>query len=337
MINYTSPSWVLFATRSTPPLKRDFRKRWYLYIDKITNLKISQLLIICQNGLGFMYVKLKEDKANDHQIIKDYKQHKIKKYFKKFLSLTKKYQKLQNNTLFSAIQSYEMLGSGLIYSHYVERLLTKQSKNPALSELISLNSKLRNAVLEVQDENYKTAYEYLKKKFPLLSNLNYYLVNELLSGKILNQKSIKARKKFYVFIATKNSTCIFIEKEARKILRKEHFKNFLPPKTEQIKGFPVFPGKVKGKVFIAANLSDFKKSGKNKIIVTSMTIPQFNPFLKKHKALVTNEGGINCHASITAREFDIPCVVGTKIATQVFKNGDLVEVDTSKGIVRKLK
>jgi pyruvate, water dikinase len=48
------------------------------------------------------------------------------------------------------------------------------------------------------------------------------------------------------------------------------------------------------------------------------------------------EGGITCHAAITARELKKPCVTGTKFATQIFKTGDMVEVDADSGVVRKI-
>ena len=59
--------------------------------------------------------------------------------------------------------------------------------------------------------------------------------------------------------------------------------------------------------------------------------------MKKASAFITDEGGITCHASIMAREMKKPCIIGTKIATQVLKDGDLVEVDAQRGIVRILK
>jgi len=67
-----------------------------------------------------------------------------------------------------------------------------------------------------------------------------------------------------------------------------------------------------------------------------MTTPYFNQALKKASAIVTDEGGVTCHAAIFARELGIPCIVGTKVATQVLKDGDKVEVDANKGIVKKL-
>jgi pyruvate,water dikinase len=62
-----------------------------------------------------------------------------------------------------------------------------------------------------------------------------------------------------------------------------------------------------------------------------MTSPDFIPILKKVSAIITDEGGITCHAAIVSRELKIPCIVGTKIATKVLKDGDVVEVDAQKG------
>lgn len=56
----------------------------------------------------------------------------------------------------------------------------------------------------------------------------------------------------------------------------------------------------------------------------------------KAVAIITNEGGITCHAAIISREFRIPCIIGTKVASQVIKTGDLLEVDAYSVVVRKL-
>jgi pyruvate,water dikinase len=59
--------------------------------------------------------------------------------------------------------------------------------------------------------------------------------------------------------------------------------------------------------------------------------------MKKASAFVTDFGGITCHAAIVAREWKVPCIIGTGIATKVFKDGDLVEVDANTGIVKIIK
>ena len=105
----------------------------------------------------------------------------------------------------------------------------------------------------------------------------------------------------------------------------------------EVKGRPAYGGKIKGKVRVINQISDFSKMRSNDILVSVMTRPELLPAVKKAAALVTDEGGITCHAAIISRELKIPCIVGTQVATSVLKDGDMVEVDANKGIVKKLK
>jgi pyruvate,water dikinase len=59
--------------------------------------------------------------------------------------------------------------------------------------------------------------------------------------------------------------------------------------------------------------------------------------MKRAAAIVTDEGGVTCHAAIVSRELGIPCVIGTRVATRTFKDGDTVEVDATNGVVKVLK
>jgi phosphoenolpyruvate synthase/pyruvate phosphate dikinase len=105
----------------------------------------------------------------------------------------------------------------------------------------------------------------------------------------------------------------------------------------EIKGKPASPGKVTGRVKICNSASESIKVELGDILVTTMTTPDYVPSMKVAGAIVTNEGGLLCHAAIISRELGKPCVIATKIATQVFKDGDMVEVDADKGIIRILK
>ena len=67
-----------------------------------------------------------------------------------------------------------------------------------------------------------------------------------------------------------------------------------------------------------------------------MTRPDYLALMKKAAAFVTDSGGILCHAAIVAREMKKPCVIGTQVATKVFQDGDIVEVDAEKGVVTKI-
>ena len=73
------------------------------------------------------------------------------------------------------------------------------------------------------------------------------------------------------------------------------------------------------------------------ILVTDMTDPDWEPIMKIAGGIVTNRGGRTCHAAIVAREMKKPCIVGTKIATQVLSDGDFVQVDAFKGIINIIK
>ncbi len=108
-------------------------------------------------------------------------------------------------------------------------------------------------------------------------------------------------------------------------------------KATTIKGFIASKGYAKGTVKILESVDDMSKIENNDIIIAVMTRPDYLPAMKKAVAFVTDEGGITCHAAIIAREMKKPCIIGTKIATKVFKDGDLVEVDADHGVVRILE
>ncbi len=109
------------------------------------------------------------------------------------------------------------------------------------------------------------------------------------------------------------------------------------PSGNLVKGAVAFQGGVvKGKVHMLFALEQIPTFKEGEVLVTPMTVPDFIPAMKKAAAIVTDEGGVTCHAAIVSRELKIPCVIGTKVATKLFKDGDVVEVDTVKGIVKKL-
>lgn len=95
-------------------------------------------------------------------------------------------------------------------------------------------------------------------------------------------------------------------------------------------------GKTTGRVKVIFKPEETTDFAQGDILVTSMTRPEFLFLMKKASAIVTDAGGILCHAAITAREIKKPTIIGTQTATRIFKSGDMVEVDADKGTVRKL-
>jgi phosphohistidine swiveling domain-containing protein len=113
--------------------------------------------------------------------------------------------------------------------------------------------------------------------------------------------------------------------------------SFAKNSKEDIKGLPAFKGVVRGVVKIIRHPRELGKIKKGEVLVSPMTLPSFISAMQKAIAFVTDEGGITCHAAIIAREMKKPCIIGTKIATKVLHDGDLVEVDADKGIVKIIK
>jgi len=92
-------------------------------------------------------------------------------------------------------------------------------------------------------------------------------------------------------------------------------------------------GIAKGRIRVLLDLTKDPIFNEGEILVTSMTRPEFVPYMKRAAAVITNEGGITCHAAIVSRELGIPCVTGTKFATHLLHDGDLVEVNADEGLV----
>lgn len=139
---------------------------------------------------------------------------------------------------------------------------------------------------------------------------------------------IKAREKcFFIHLDGKfvlNENALLIINEEEKI-------------NDKIKGQGTYPAQYIGKVRLIKKIQDMKKLKNGEILVTRMTLPEYITLgLSRAGAIITDEGGITCHVAIVSREFKIPALIGTKVATKTFKDGDMVEVNTEKGIAKKI-
>jgi len=174
------------------------------------------------------------------------------------------------------------------------------------------------------------------EQYPQGKILSYLTFGEM--GDFLNNKTIPEN------LSERENGCIYIYVEDG---NKEHLSTdrmtvaessrlLLPTfsqNTKELQGMSIYPGKVTGTVALFPRSSPLPSDA---IIVTSMTTVNQTPLLARARAVVADEGGILCHAAIIARELKKPCIVGTKVGSRIFKEGDLVEVDADKGIIRKL-
>jgi phosphohistidine swiveling domain-containing protein len=121
------------------------------------------------------------------------------------------------------------------------------------------------------------------------------------------------------------------------VIRKEKIIEFGKEKVREVQGIIAFAGLAKGIVKIVKHPDEIGKVNAGDILVAQSTFPSYISAMHKAAAFVTDEGGITSHAAIIAREMKKPCIIGTKNATKVLKDGDMVEVDANKGIVKIIK
>ncbi len=201
---------------------------------------------------------------------------------------------------------------------------------------ISPIKKLRKKTTKLSTGTDIVVRKSLIKMFPKLKNYVHVLkIDEIKSEKIPKIPDLKKRDEGFIY--TKNMMYIgnnrnVVEKKYNIKLETENIES-----KDEIKGIIVYKGIVKGKVKRVMGHKHIDLIKKGEILVSPMTTPDFLPAMKKASAFITDEGGLTCHAAIIAREMKKPCIVGTKIASQILKDGDLVEVDANRGIVKILK
>jgi len=202
-----------------------------------------------------------------------------------------------------------------------------------LSKLYRRNAQIKNYYL------FEPLQKEIAKRLAIpLKSVHFFLPWEVYPALVkrkLNEKELLERSKFCVYFTSKGVDKIFTGEKARKIAQK--VRQIKLQKLNELKGQCGCPGKAKGKVKIVNTPNQMKKMKKGDILVSIATNPDIVPAMKKAAGIVTDQGGVTSHAAIVAREMKTPCLIGTKIATTVFKDNDLVEVDASKGIVRKTK
>ena len=162
-----------------------------------------------------------------------------------------------------------------------------------------------------EDKKYKKIIEFRKYK-PIVFYFNYYKGHR---GRILDiRKGISILKELNSAKSEKQ--------------------------TGVFQGIVASYGKSKyfrGIVRVILSVKEVNEINYGEILVTTMTAPDYIVCMKIAGAVITDEGGMTCHAAIVSRELGIPCIVGTKIATEVLRDGDIVEIHGGRGTIKVIK
>ena len=237
-----------------------------------------------------------------------------------FSEIGKKKKKLEKEVKLSKDDKKDILFSKLIIEWFDERKLGMMKHMYYLFSALS----------DISDR-YNIKY----------SDLSCYTVDEvdnlLSQGIKVNAKELEGRyQDVFVVFEKGEKMQRFYGKDAEELLEAIKAKH---ENIEFIKGSVASIGqdrKVKGMVSVVLDPLT-EKFIDGSILVTSMTRVEFVPLMRRAKAIITDEGGVACHAAIVSRELGIPCIIGTKVATKRLKSGDAVEINFDDGTVKVLK
>lgn len=221
-----------------------------------------------------------------------------------------------NELLAKIIRVYPFISLGQLAGHY-------ENITPRLKEFLI---HFRNNYDSIIHDACDYMIDMIKEKLPIeYKHYTNFITLEEYLNKLPAIDTLEFRKQGFIYFG--------------KLYTTQNYKKWLEDNNISIKidqdvlltGDVAYSKSVTGKVCIIYNEKDFDTFEKDDILVTPMTVPKFMKVIKMSSGIITDEGGITCHASIIARELKIPCIVGCKNATKVLKNGDLVKIDGATG------
>lgn len=202
----------------------------------------------------------------------------------------------------------------------------------------NISERLRNFLIEFRnhyDSIVHEACDYILERILEELPLEYksfisFLTLEEYFGKLPTIQELQLRTKGYIFYEKLYTTSSY-----EKWFLKHHV-SIEVIKDTSFHGSVAYSKNAMGRVCIVYSEKDFSKFRDGDILVTPMTVPKFMNIIKRAGGIITDEGGVTCHACIIARELKISCVVGCKNATKVLKDGDIVKVDGATGNITKI-
>jgi phosphohistidine swiveling domain-containing protein len=196
--------------------------------------------------------------------------------------------------------------------------------------------KVREETQEYSDEGDRLFKNFIAEKHQnLLPFVDVLLPQEVFEPGKINMQELEARNAGVSLVTIEGETSVVLNLKLNEFLQSKKVRLELKKvdETTTLKGQAASKGVYVGPVRLVLKKSDLNNITNGDVMVTYATSPDYVPAMKKCGAIVTDEGGVVCHAAIVSRELGVPCVVGTKVATKVLKDGDRVEVDAEKGIV----
>jgi phosphohistidine swiveling domain-containing protein len=217
---------------------------------------------------------------------------------------------------------------------------TDQALFNIATEIIFLKAYRKDALfygMYVLDKLLREIARRLQLSLQQVRFMAFWEVPKAISQNHFSEKILNERHNFSVYYQKNTKEVIYIGQKAKQFLAGLKIEKIVAKNISTISGTVACPGKAKGRIKIINIPGEMGKMNKGDVMVAHTTYPALVPAMKKAAAMITDDGGITCHAAIVSRELRIPCIVGTKTATKALRDGDLVEVDAASGVIRIIK
>lgn len=208
---------------------------------------------------------------------------------------------------------------------------------------IALRTYRKNAICVSHYLHMPLVYEIARRMRLSRKEICYVTYEEMLDfltyGKRVSAIIIHKRMKGWAALSWKGKEYIFSgPREVAKAMRTYGISfGARGSASDQLVGRVACRGEVTGVVKIVRKIEELDKVKTGDVLVAVMTTPDYTPAFHRCSAIVTDEGGVTCHAAIVSREYGIPCIIGTKVATQVLHDGEVIHVDALHGVITKVR
>ncbi len=344
--------WKKLVTRESTFLERILRFEGYKHmLPNPFTVKQKDLLAVYSNGMTTQYIKADDFTSKIEDIKNDLDKigfekivDKIKQFFDKLDNAKTELITEQNHATWDKFEaSYKLSRAIILYSSNLATFYKQSTDNKKEREILQ-------RIYDDAEAKSSSAWKDLSGFFKIISdtkniplNKLYLYSNDEFSALLLNNVRVEnnfleQRENLTVMRLEHYETELLFGNEASvRLDQLEIEKEIIISDKKEVHGSVAYKGNVRGIAKLILSKADYSKIKEGDILITFMTHPDMMSILSKISGIITDEGGILCHAAIVSREMKKPCIIATKIATKIFKDGDVIEVDANNGIAKIIK
>ncbi|OIO46821.1 MAG: phosphoenolpyruvate synthase, partial [Parcubacteria group bacterium CG1_02_39_15] len=234
----------------------------------------------------------------------------------------------------------EMIVKGKITpdQFYVFKPTLKQGYRPIIVKNLGRKNKkyifAKNGGLEEADVSPKNQLKFSLSDEDILTLAKWAVLIEEHYGKPQDIEWAKDGKTGKLFIVQSRPETVYAVQNKKTATYQEY--QIKTKKSPVITGIAIGNKIGIGKIRLISDVSKISQFQKGEVLLTKMTDPDWVPVMRLASAIITDEGGKACHAAIVARELGVPCIVGVRVATKLFKTGETVTVDCTQGSIGRI-